>query len=213
MTKNVKHWQYNSCVHNLHWETDTLNLINIPAAFNTFDCYRHYWSSQKWGAILLVLFKCVAVGLSTTLGFWFGGHPPVMWGGFLLWHPVNMIITCFQSQNVFPDFPVLQSCYVFKLGLRNPTGNTVSLFRCAAYEYGLKWEMMLWCTVQSPGLEISIWVMAHKHLPDCVQPSVGTSSEVTEAICFPSFVYGFSSSSYFSNKVTFDHFKAFSACC
>merc|ERR1712035_100657 len=49
---------------------------------------------------------------------------------------------------------------------------------------GLKWEMMPPCSVQSPGLEISIWVMAHKHLPDCVQPSAGMSSDVMEVIRF-----------------------------
>lgn len=31
---------------------------------------------------------------------------------------------------------------------------------------------------QSPGLEISIWVTAHKHLPNCVQRSTGIRSEV-----------------------------------
>lgn len=37
---------------------------------------------------------------------------------------------------------------------------------------------------QSPALEISIWVMAHKHLPDCVQPPTQMSSKVVKVIRF-----------------------------
>lgn len=63
--------------------------------------------------------------------------------------------------------------------------NTVSLLNeCNAHECWLKWEMMPRCSAQSPGLEISIWVMAHKHLPNCVQPSTGKTSEVMKVIRF-----------------------------
>lgn len=67
------------------------------------------------------------------------------------------------------------------------TGNTDSLLNeCNAHVRWLKWEMKARCGVQSPGLEISIWVTAHKHLPDCAQRSTGIRSEVMKVFHHPS---------------------------
>lgn len=92
---------------------------------------------------------------------------------------------CNHSKHSPPRCKLLKWAFTLLSSVR--TGNTASLLsECTAHECGLKWEMMPWwrCSVQSPGLEISIWVMAHKHLPDCVLPSAGMSYKVREVKCF-----------------------------
>lgn len=128
-----------------------------------------------------------------TCSKWFYFDPPQLvfglvtsfWIWISLWHPLNTITTVviIIVNKAISQMLLLWWASALQRFIYQFTEETQFLCWMSAWLMcGLKWEMMLWSSVQSPGLEISIWVMAHKHLPNCIQPSVGMSSEVMEVI-------------------------------